>query len=46
MKVKFYPCRLLGLKHLSYESTGLYITRNLVEAHGGRIWTFNNNDGI
>lgn len=25
---------------------GLYITRNLVEAHGGRIWAFNNNDGI
>jgi signal transduction histidine kinase len=25
---------------------GLYITRNLVEAHGGRIWAFNNADGI
>jgi signal transduction histidine kinase len=25
---------------------GLYITRSLVEAHGGRIWAFNNNDGI
>ena len=25
---------------------GLYITRNLVEAHGGRIWAFNNADGM
>ena len=25
---------------------GLYITKNLVEAHGGKIWAFNNNDGI
>ena len=25
---------------------GLFITRNLVEAHGGRIWAFNNNDGV
>lgn len=25
---------------------GLYITRNLVEAHGGKIWAYNNNDGV
>jgi signal transduction histidine kinase len=25
---------------------GLYITRNLVEAHGGNIWAFNNDDGV
>lgn len=25
---------------------GLYITRNLVEAHGGKIWAFNNANGI
>lgn len=25
---------------------GLYITRNLVEAHGGRIWAFNNDNGL
>ncbi len=25
---------------------GLYITRNLVEAHGGKIWAFNNADGM
>ncbi|MGD9673445.1 MAG: ATP-binding protein [Candidatus Nitrosocosmicus sp.] len=24
---------------------GLYITRNLVEAHGGKIWAYNNSDG-
>ena len=25
---------------------GLYITRNLVEAHGGRICAFNNDNGL
>ena len=25
---------------------GLFITRKLVEAHGGKIWAFNNPDGI
>ena len=25
---------------------GLYITRNLVEAHGGKIWAFNNANGV
>jgi signal transduction histidine kinase len=25
---------------------GLFITRNLIEAHGGRIWAFNNTDGV
>jgi len=25
---------------------GLYITRNLVEAHGGKIWAYNNKDAV
>jgi signal transduction histidine kinase len=25
---------------------GLFITRNLIEAHDGRIWAFNNTDGV
>ncbi|MGN6349686.1 MAG: sensor histidine kinase [Candidatus Nitrosocosmicus sp.] len=44
---KFFPGLFNKFASNSFQRTGLglFIAKNIVEAHGGKIWAINNKDG-
>jgi signal transduction histidine kinase len=41
----FFNVRLSASKSDSGTGLGLYISKSIIEAHGGKIWAENNSDG-